>query len=713
MSENSLKQAEDDCTKVTINIAGSSLPEFGAKNDRTMGGDAHGTGIFIGTILLHSVNPHDIFTDKIADAFNNSSHRTLKFIEPCMQNGEVVIRPSLTMVQDGSKSWKHTAVGYILGKNPYFHHLNEFVRSIWSVVKDVIATSNGFYFFRFYTLSTMEEVIEGDISSKLPKHVVLLMPTEEGAEMPCKVDVEYEWLPLKCRTCMSFGHDSKTCPNIKKPTQNIKISVQRPLKEKVIGKEIDEAEPPPARETEPHGRGDIRHIASHAGGLTDGGYLRVDVSSKTPPNERRCVQLLISRALIDAALLWGGLNRRDHQMGVKEIIRVNRLLFLGILETRVAAHNIAPIQNNICPEWSWLNDYNTVGNRIWLMWNDVEVGLNILNVGDQLIHCRVTNRLMHTQHLITIIYGMSDVSSSRTLWHDLCDLAVDIAEEAWFVMGDFNAVLDMSELCGASGDIRQAMAEFQACVMEMGLITLPMQGERFTLRNCSRDGRSLWKQLDRVLANDVVLQMWPIAYYTCLAPAISDHSPLLLQGGSRLNYVSPFRFDNYLALSSHFLEAIKSQAKEFLATAQELLAHDRHDETLLLLEHCCRFVLMKAVKLEQSMLQQVTYLGLPLIASRLSIHDCNPLLIKIDKILQGWASIRLSFAARIQLIKLVLISLQIYWAMAFILPKGVIKEIEKRFRQFLWKGESSSGYPKVLGIKCVACWKKVDRESWM
>ncbi|KAL2248389.1 UNVERIFIED_CONTAM: hypothetical protein Sindi_2691200 [Sesamum indicum] len=232
------------------------------------------------------------------------------------------------------------------------------------------------------------------------------------------------------------------------------------------------------------------------------------------------------------------------------------------------------------------------------MWNDTDVGIDILNVSNQLIHCRVTNRMMHTQHLITIVYGMNDVSSRITLWRDLCDLSQEIAEEAWFVMGDFNAVLDMSEVCGASGDIRQAMEEFQACVMEMGLITLPMQGETFT---------------------------W------CLALATSDHSPLLLQGGSRLNYVSPFHSDNYLESSPQFLDAVKSvwmhdiegtymyrlmrqqkgdlslnvqQAKEFLATAQELLAQDRHDETLLLLEHCCRIVLMKAVKLEQSMLRQ-------------------------------------------------------------------------------------------------------------
>ncbi|KAK4384267.1 hypothetical protein Sango_3078100 [Sesamum angolense] len=33
--------------------------------------------------------------------------------------------------------------------------------------------------------------------------------------------------------------------------------------------------------------------------------------------------------------------------------------------------------------------------------------------------------------------------------------------------------------------------------------------------------------------------------------------------------------------------------------------------------------------------------------------------------------------------------------MAFILPKGIIKEMMKRLSTFLWKGNSASGYPKV------------------
>ncbi|KAL0408398.1 UNVERIFIED_CONTAM: hypothetical protein Sradi_1774200 [Sesamum radiatum] len=89
------------------------------------------------------------------------------------------------------------------------------------------------------------------------------------------------------------------------------------------------------------------------------------------------------------------------------------------------------------------------------------------------------------------------------------------------------------------------------------------------------------------------------------------------------------------------------------------------------------------------------YLGLPLLASRLTIADCQSILRKIDDRIKGWDGIMLSFASRTQLIKSVLSALQIYWAMAFILPKHVIKEIEKRLCKFLWKGTTDVGYAKV------------------
>ncbi|KAL2226615.1 UNVERIFIED_CONTAM: hypothetical protein Sindi_2020200, partial [Sesamum indicum] len=95
------------------------------------------------------------------------------------------------------------------------------------------------------------------------------------------------------------------------------------------------------------------------------------------------------------------------------------------------------------------------------------------------------------------------------------------------------------------------------------------------------------------------------------------------------------------------------------------------------------------------------YLGLPLISSRLSIFDCQPLISKIDARITGWEGISLSYAGRVQIIKFVLSALSLYWASAFILPKKVINEIENRLRNFLWKGMTSSGYAKVAGKMCV------------
>ncbi|KAL2225434.1 UNVERIFIED_CONTAM: hypothetical protein Sindi_3020500 [Sesamum indicum] len=89
------------------------------------------------------------------------------------------------------------------------------------------------------------------------------------------------------------------------------------------------------------------------------------------------------------------------------------------------------------------------------------------------------------------------------------------------------------------------------------------------------------------------------------------------------------------------------------------------------------------------------YLGLPLISSRLTISDCQPLLSKIDARIAGWEGMSLSYAGRVQIIKFVLSALSIYWASAFILPKAIIKEVEKRLRRFLWKGTSMTGYAKV------------------
>ncbi|KAL2226586.1 UNVERIFIED_CONTAM: hypothetical protein Sindi_2017300 [Sesamum indicum] len=78
---------------------------------------------------------------------------------------------------------------------------------------------------------------------------------------------------------------------------------------------------------------------------------------------------------------------------------------------------------------------------------------------------------------VTIIYGATKVADRRELWDSLTSLARQCVDTPWLVGGDFNVIRDLSEVCGASGDIRLAMEEFNNCIQNAGLLPLPMQGE--------------------------------------------------------------------------------------------------------------------------------------------------------------------------------------------------------------------------------------------
>ena len=80
------------------------------------------------------------------------------------------------------------------------------------------------------------------------------------------------------------------------------------------------------------------------------------------------------------------------------------------------------------------------------------------------------------------------------------------------------------------------------------------------------------------------------------------------------------------------------------------------------------------------------YLGVPVIASRLSKADCCHLVNIITAKVRSWSQRFLSFTGRLQLITSVLHATQVYWTSVFILPKSILSSIEKILRQFLWKG---------------------------
>ncbi|KAK4384657.1 hypothetical protein Sango_3039200 [Sesamum angolense] len=131
-----------------------------------------------------------------------------------------------------------------------------------------------------------------------------------------------------------------------------------------------------------------------------------------------------------------------------------------------------------------------------------------------------------------------------------------IQNEPWLILGDFNAVMDDSEVCGQAADTSASMVEFRSCIRDTSLVPLPFTGCPYTWHNCSEGPRSLWKRLDRVLVNGAWLDVWPGSSYVSALPSTSDHSPLILTGMDRITDHAIFRFDNYLAQLPGFLDSV-------------------------------------------------------------------------------------------------------------------------------------------------------------
>ena len=101
------------------------------------------------------------------------------------------------------------------------------------------------------------------------------------------------------------------------------------------------------------------------------------------------------------------------------------------------------------------------------------------------------------------------------------------------------------------------------------------------------------------------------------------------------------------------------------------------------------------------------YLGVPLISTRLSQSDCQPLLEKILGRIHSWTSRALSYAGRLQLIGSVLYGIQQYWCSMFIIPKFTIAKIEQAFNSFLWSGKVGNSHRAKISWESV-CLPKVE-----
>ncbi|KAL2251659.1 UNVERIFIED_CONTAM: hypothetical protein Sindi_2288200 [Sesamum indicum] len=350
-------------------------------------------------------------------------------------------------------------------------------------------------------------------SSKLPKYIIIMMPDEDGGESRYKVDVKYEMVPPKCTCCMTLVHAAKDCrvnkaPKIVKPPVTVYLVIQRVL----------------------------RRAAPKALSMLNAAVRNVR-----------------------------GLNKRDHQLAVKDLVAEFRLHFIGLLETRVCINNVTRIQSFLLLQWKWFMDNASVGNRIWLAWDDNFVDVDMLELGSQCIHVRVNILAVHEPIIFIVIYDSNKVADRRDLWGPLEMLATQYVDLPWIVRVPTQGIYERGWIgCSLTIPGRRGFRRNSIPALpDAHLIT----------RQCIQN---IWQH--KVIGAPLYVVTWKL---------------------KALKLV----FREQRRKKGNLMHNVQL-AKGFLETAQILASLNRQDELFIFLEHCCRLIYFKAVKLEQIMLQQ-------------------------------------------------------------------------------------------------------------
>ncbi|KAK4833981.1 hypothetical protein QYF36_014386 [Acer negundo] len=143
------------------------------------------------------------------------------------------------------------------------------------------------------------------------------------------------------------------------------------------------------------------------------------------------------------------------------------------------------------------------------------------------------------------------VVGRRGLWRDLEE--VQVVEQPWVVVGDFNIIRNDSERIGGNPRPLASMADFNDSLDRCGLLDLSSGGNHMSWCNGHE------ANLDRVVINSAYTTQFPFAHLEYLRRKTSDHCPMVVHFDRPHSSYGPFpfRFQNMWCSHVGFLSCVE------------------------------------------------------------------------------------------------------------------------------------------------------------
>ncbi|KAG7572302.1 Endonuclease/exonuclease/phosphatase superfamily [Arabidopsis suecica] len=157
-----------------------------------------------------------------------------------------------------------------------------------------------------------------------------------------------------------------------------------------------------------------------------------------------------------------------------------------------------------------------------LLWKD-SVQVKVLQSDKRMIDTQI--KWQDKEFYLTCIYGEPVQAERGDLWERLTRMGQN-RTFPWMLTGDFNELVDPTEKIGGPVRKDSSCVEFRQMLISCGLWEVKHSGYQFSWYG-NRNDELVQCRLDRTVANQAWMEMFPQAKATYLQKICSDHSPLV------------------------------------------------------------------------------------------------------------------------------------------------------------------------------------------
>lgn len=198
-----------------------------------------------------------------------------------------------------------------------------------------------------------------------------------------------------------------------------------------------------------------------------------------------------------------------------------------LLDTRMnsnAAESLVKAFNFDCSEIS--PSHGQCGGII-LLWNTKKLNINVIQVHDRFLHCRIHDHINHSSWHATFLYMTPQKENQCHIWNELLQLKPPNLDP-WMIIGDFNCILSLHEKLGGAQRTTTYMTQFMNFLNNTALLSLPSLGNSFTWCNNHQIASRIYERLDKAVVNASWLHLYRLVVLNNLTILSSDHGPICL-----------------------------------------------------------------------------------------------------------------------------------------------------------------------------------------